>query len=63
MKTEPGRPRKGGTILRTSITLEQVSYLEEKAAQRKESGWVIPEWLIELRYWVNMRDSGHLQDR
>jgi hypothetical protein len=36
-------------MLHTSITLSQVEDLEETFAERTETGWVIPEWLVYLR--------------
>lgn len=38
-----------------SISLTQVENLEEMFAELKETGWVIPDWLIALRKNVEDR--------
>ncbi len=38
-----------------SITIEQVEDLEEIFAEFRGTGWEIPDWLINLRNWIETK--------
>lgn len=56
MKTKPLRSKPGDTSFH-AIMIEDVFFLETIEAKRTEEGWVIPQWLVDLRLEVEKRDG------
>ena len=44
----------------SSITIEQVRSLENVFAKFTEQGWVLPQWLIDLKRAVSKRDLARI---
>jgi hypothetical protein len=42
------------------ITIDQISMLEQTFAEYTINGWVIPNWLNDLRIYVTNRDRAAL---